>query len=139
MDDRHDDLGTWLSGWVDPLYPPPGTFDPDQAARGASSTASQLDPDFCLVAVANGQIVLTAAGEEFYERVDWSGDEPVSGRPHEDPVSPIRVNPLVRSGLPAVGGISTEAITGELTAEPPGGGRRRLRPGYRRRAVGAKL
>ena len=32
MDDRHDDLGTWLSGWVDPLYPPPGTFDPDQAA-----------------------------------------------------------------------------------------------------------
>jgi hypothetical protein len=70
------------------------------------------------VAVANGQIVLTAAGEEFYERVDWSGDEPVSGRPHEDPVSPIRVNPLVRSGLPAVGGISTEAITGELTAEP---------------------
>jgi hypothetical protein len=22
MDDRHDDLGTWLSGWVDPLYPP---------------------------------------------------------------------------------------------------------------------
>lgn len=98
MDDRHDDLGTWLSGWVDPLYPPPGTFDPDQAARGASSTASQLDPDFCLVAVANGQIVLTAAGEEFYERVDWSGDEPVGGRPHEDPVSPIRVNPLVRSG-----------------------------------------
>jgi len=24
------------------------------------------------VAVANEQIVLTAAGEEFYERVDWS-------------------------------------------------------------------
>ena len=22
MDDRHDDPGTWLSGWVDPLYPP---------------------------------------------------------------------------------------------------------------------
>ena len=39
---------------------------------------SQLDPDFCLVAVANGQIVLTAAGEAFYERVDWSGKEPVS-------------------------------------------------------------
>ena len=27
MDNRHDDLGTWLSGRVDPLYPPPGTFD----------------------------------------------------------------------------------------------------------------
>lgn len=42
----------------------------------------------------------------------------MSGRPHEDPVSPIRVNPLMCSGLPAVSGISTEAITGELTAEP---------------------
>ncbi len=27
MDDKHDDLDTWLSGRVDPLYPPPGTFD----------------------------------------------------------------------------------------------------------------
>jgi hypothetical protein len=35
---------------------------------------SQLDPEFCLVAVANGQIVLTARGEEFFAPVDWSGD-----------------------------------------------------------------
>ena len=75
---------------------------------------SHLDPDFCLVAVANGQTVLTAPGEEFYERVDWSGDEPAAWRPHEDPVSPVRVNPLVRYGMPAIGGISTEAIAGEL-------------------------
>ena len=75
---------------------------------------SHLDPDFCLVAIANGQIVLTAPGEEFYERVDWSGDEPAAWRPHEDPVSPVRVNPLVRFGMPAIGGISTEAIAGEL-------------------------
>ena len=27
MDDKHDDLDTWLSGRVDPLSPPPGTFD----------------------------------------------------------------------------------------------------------------
>ena len=40
---------------------------------------SHLDPEFCLVAVANGQTVLTAPGEEFYERVDWSGDEPAAG------------------------------------------------------------
>jgi len=75
---------------------------------------SHLDPEFCLVAIANGQIVLTAPGEEFYARVDWSGDEPARWRPHEDPVSPIRVNPLVRFGMPAIGGISTEAIAGEL-------------------------
>jgi uncharacterized protein (DUF433 family) len=75
---------------------------------------SHLDPEFCLVATANGQIVLTAPGEEFYERVDWSGDEPAGWRPHEDPASPIRVNPLVRFGMPAIGGMSTEAIAGEL-------------------------
>lgn len=75
---------------------------------------SQLDPDFCLVAVANGQEVLTAAGEEFFDRVDWSGDEPSAWRPHDDPASPVRINPLVRFGRPAVGGITTEAIAGEL-------------------------
>ncbi len=75
---------------------------------------SHLDPDFCLVAIANGQAVLTPPGEEFFERVDWSGDEPASWRPHDDPASPVRINPLVRFGRPAVGGISTEAIAGEL-------------------------
>jgi uncharacterized protein (DUF433 family) len=77
---------------------------------------SQLDPDFCLVAIANGQTVLTAPGEEFFERVEWSGDDPASWRPHEDSASPVRINPLVRFGMPAVGGISTEAIAGELEA-----------------------
>ena len=75
---------------------------------------SHLDPEFCLVAIANGQTVLTAPGEEFFERVDWSGDQPAGWRPHEDSSSPIRINPLVRFGMPAVGGISTEAIAGEL-------------------------
>jgi hypothetical protein len=50
-----------------------------------------------------GRFALTAPGEEFYERVDWSGDEPAGWRPHEDTVSPIRVNPLVRFGMPAIG------------------------------------
>jgi uncharacterized protein (DUF433 family) len=75
---------------------------------------SHLDPDFCLVAIANGQAVLTAPGKEFFQRVDWSGDEPEAWRPHEDPASPVRVSPLIRFGRPAVRGISTEAIVGEL-------------------------
>lgn len=75
---------------------------------------SRLDPDFCLVAVANGLAVLTAPGEEFFDRVDWSGDQPAAWRPHGDPDSPVRVNPLVRFGRPAIRGISTEAIAGEL-------------------------
>jgi uncharacterized protein (DUF433 family) len=77
---------------------------------------SELDPDFCLVAVANGQAVLTAPGEEFFERVGWSGDTPATWRPHDDPASLVRINPLVRFGRPAVGGVSTEAIAGELDA-----------------------
>ena len=54
---------------------------------------SHLDPEFCLVAAANGQVVLTAPGEEFYGRVDWSGDEPAGWRAHEDPDSPVRIKP----------------------------------------------
>lgn len=64
--------------------------------------------------MANGQTVLTASGEEFFERVEWTGDIPATWRPHEDSASPVRINPLVRFGLPAVGGVSTEAIAGEL-------------------------
>jgi uncharacterized protein (DUF433 family) len=77
---------------------------------------SQLDPEFCLVAIANGQTVLTAPGEEFFERVDWVENEPVAWRPHDDPASLVRINPLVRFGSPEVRGISTEAIAGELDA-----------------------
>jgi uncharacterized protein (DUF433 family) len=77
---------------------------------------SHLDPEFCLVAIANGQTVLTAPGEDFFRRVDWRGDDPVAWRPHEDLASPVRINPLVRFGRPAVNGISTEAIAGELDA-----------------------
>jgi uncharacterized protein (DUF433 family) len=77
---------------------------------------SHLDPDFCLVAIANGQAVLTAPGEDAFARVDWEGDAPAAWRPHDDPGSPVRINPLMRFGRPAIGGISTEAIAGELDA-----------------------
>ena len=40
---------------------------------------SHLDPEFCLVAIANGQTVLTAPGEEFFERVDWSVTSRLAG------------------------------------------------------------
>jgi len=79
---------------------------------------SELDPDFCLVAVVNGQEVLTAPGEEFFKRVEWSRDEPVAWRPAADELSPVRINPLQRFGRPAVRGVSTEAISGELDAGP---------------------
>lgn len=77
---------------------------------------SQLNPDFCLVAVVSDQLVLTTPGEEFFERVEWEDNTPVSWRPAPDPDSLVRINPLVRFGQPAVGGVSTNAIAGELDA-----------------------
>ena len=44
----------------------------------------------------------------------WAGDKPETWRPLEDTRSLVRINPLIRFGWPAVGGISTEAIAGEL-------------------------
>ena len=80
---------------------------------------SHLDPEFCLVAAANGQVVLTAPGEEFYERVDWSGDEPAGWRPHEDPDSPVRINPWCVSGCPRSAASPLRPSRASLMAEHP--------------------
>jgi uncharacterized protein (DUF433 family) len=69
-----------------------------------------LDPDLCLVAVANDQLLLTPVAEAFVQRVEWAEDIPVSWRPHDDPQSPVRMAPDVRFGRPAIKGISTEAL-----------------------------
>ena len=72
--------------------------------------AAGLDADLCLVAVANGQLVLTAPSETFFERVEWADDIAVTWRPHDDPDSPVRMSPDVRFGRPAIHGISTEVL-----------------------------
>lgn len=69
-----------------------------------------LDADFCLVAMVRGQYLLTPAAESFVERVTWDDDIAIEWRPHDDPHSPVRMNPEVRFGRPAVAGISTEAL-----------------------------
>ncbi len=71
---------------------------------------SGLDGDFCLVSVANDQLVLTTASQEFVERVKWADDIAVAWRPHDDPRSPVVMSPDVRFGRPAVSGISTDVI-----------------------------
>lgn len=72
---------------------------------------AQLAPEYHLMAVTvDGQIILTAPGHSFVERVDWSGDLARGWRPHDDRRSPVRVSPDVRFGRPAVGGVSTLAI-----------------------------
>jgi len=72
--------------------------------------AADLDAQFCLVATVRGQLVLTSVAEAFVERVEWDGDLPARWRPHSDPSSPVRMDPQVRFGLPAIGGIRTETL-----------------------------
>ena len=72
--------------------------------------SSGLAPEFCLVAEVRGQYVLTSPADSFVRRVTWEGDAAAEWRPHDDPHSPVRMNPNVRFGRPAVLGVSTEAM-----------------------------
>jgi uncharacterized protein (DUF433 family) len=72
--------------------------------------ATGLDAGLCLVATVRGQYVLTPAADAFYKRVTWEGDAAAAWRPHDDPQSPVSVQPGMRAGRPAVKGISTEAV-----------------------------
>ena len=71
---------------------------------------SGLAPEFCLVAVVSGQYVLTPASDSYLKRVTWDDDVASAWRPHDDPASPVRVDPEVRFGRPAIHGISTEIL-----------------------------
>jgi uncharacterized protein (DUF433 family) len=71
---------------------------------------AELDSDYWLVAFASGQLLLTPASDEFVHRVTWADGIAVGWRPHADPSSPVRIDPDVRFGRPAVGGVSTEAL-----------------------------
>jgi uncharacterized protein (DUF433 family) len=89
--------------------------------------AAGLAADFCLVAEVRGQYVLTSAADSFVQRVTWDAEDLAVGwRPHDDPKSPVRINPDTRFGRPAISGISTEVlwehaeageVTGEIAAE----------------------
>jgi uncharacterized protein (DUF433 family) len=81
-----------------------------------------LGGEFCLVAFASNQLILTGPSLEFTERVSWENDIAARWRPHDDPHSPVIMTPDVRFGRPAVSGISTDVIwehdeAGEDTAE----------------------
>jgi uncharacterized protein (DUF433 family) len=69
-----------------------------------------LPGDFWLVTVAGGQLLLTPPSESFLRRARWEGEVATGWRPHEDQDSVVLIDPAVRFGRPAVGGISTEVI-----------------------------
>lgn len=72
--------------------------------------AAGLDPEFCLVAVASDQLILTPPSQSFLERVRWDGDVAAGWRPHDDPASPVVMTPDVRFGRPAIRGIATDVL-----------------------------
>jgi len=74
-------------------------------------------PEYQLVAVVGGQLLLLPPAESFVEKVEWSRDVPVRWRPHSDPKSPVRIDPEVRFGKPAVRGISTEVVWEHIEAD----------------------
>ncbi len=69
-----------------------------------------LPPELRLIAIVEGQGVLLPAADLFLHRVEWDDDIASQWKPHHDPKSPVRMNPNVRFGRPAIGGISTSAI-----------------------------
>lgn len=75
-----------------------------------------LDAEYCLVAVVNDQLVLTAPSASFVERVRWDGDIAAAWRPADDPRSPVLMDPELRFGRPSVRGISTEALWEQVEA-----------------------
>ena len=78
--------------------------------QSQAQDASGLEPEFSLIAEVRGQYVLTAAADTFMHRVTWEGDVATGWRPHDDPQSPVRMQPETRFGRPAVKGISTEVL-----------------------------
>jgi uncharacterized protein (DUF433 family) len=72
--------------------------------------SSGLAPEFHLVAAISGQLVLTTPSQNFFDRVDWDGDQAAGWLPVAEKGSTVRIRPDVRFGRPAVKGISTAAI-----------------------------
>ena len=69
-----------------------------------------LPGDLWLVTVAGGSCCSRPPSESFLRRARWEGEVATGWRPHEDQDSVVLIDPAVRFGRPAVGGISTEVI-----------------------------
>lgn len=77
---------------------------------------ADLDAEFCLVAIASGQLVLTSPADAFVTRVEWNDGIAAGWRPHADEKSPVRMRPDVRFGLPSIEGIRSEVVWEHLEA-----------------------
>ena len=71
---------------------------------------SHLGADFALVAPVSGQYMLLPAAQAFYDRVTWADAIAQQWRPDDRSDSPVTIDPDMRFGSPAVGGISTAIL-----------------------------
>lgn len=71
---------------------------------------SGLPREFWLCAPADGQLLLLPPAQSFLDRVTFDGGHAVSWRPHNDPASPVVIDPDQRSGRPSISGISTSVL-----------------------------
>jgi uncharacterized protein (DUF433 family) len=85
-------------------------FVADRQLVREAQDISGLDADYCLVAEVRGQLILTPPAQSFVERVTWESNIAARWRPHNDPDSPVRIDPEVRFGRPSIKGISTEIV-----------------------------
>lgn len=81
-----------------------------------AQTEVGLDADLLLVVGVDGQLLLTPPGESFLRRVTWKDGIAAGWHPHDDPKSPVTMEPDVRFGLPSIGGIRTEIIWEHIEA-----------------------
>jgi uncharacterized protein (DUF433 family) len=81
-----------------------------------AQAAAGLETEMWLVVGVDNQLLLTPPSESFLRRVEWEHGRAARWRPHDDPKSPVRMDPDVRFGLPAVGGIRTEIVWEHLEA-----------------------
>jgi uncharacterized protein (DUF433 family) len=75
-----------------------------------AQTAAGLGVEFWMVAVAGDQLLLTPPADAFLRRVDWVDNVAVGYNPDANPESPVRVQPDMRFGRPAIKGVSTNVI-----------------------------
>lgn len=84
-----------------------------------SQNTSGLPEDlWAMWQASSGQILLTAPGESFLERVEFDKDEAARIWP-DGRHSPIVIDPVIRFGTPTVKGIPVEAMVEQIDAGDP--------------------
>jgi uncharacterized protein (DUF433 family) len=76
----------------------------------AAQLESQLPGELWLVTRSGGQLLLTGPAESFVRRARWDNHLATGWRPHDEEDSTVLIDPDIRFGRPAVGGVSTEVI-----------------------------